>query len=95
MTLALNKLCGLMINDRGREFDNERSDWAVSDVIMYNRELSISEILYVEAYLSQVHTSRPTVSPTNRPTFEGETNSPTLWPTFFPTGRPTGLRLYD
>lgn len=40
----------------------EKSDWAVSDVIMYDRELSLSEIEEVEEYLI-AGTSSPTSSP--------------------------------
>ena len=39
----------LTINDG--QFQNERSDWAVAEVIVYNRELGLDECMKVENYL--------------------------------------------
>jgi hypothetical protein len=40
----------------GTNITNEPSDWAVSEVIVYDRELSTSEIEQVESYLYQKYT---------------------------------------
>ena len=42
-------------------FTGERSDWAVWEVIVYNRELSLEEIKFVESYLS--HYIHPYTNP--------------------------------
>jgi hypothetical protein len=40
---------------KGREWGTELSDWAVKEVILYNRELSLAEVEQVEAYLSSTY----------------------------------------
>ena len=49
--LVINSVTGASFNLRINGQYNEWSDWAVSEVIVYNRELPISEILQVESYL--------------------------------------------
>ncbi len=56
MTLGINLIPG------------ETSDWAVSDVIIYSRELSLSEIQTVEASLHVGLTVPPSFQPSARPT---------------------------
>jgi hypothetical protein len=88
-------LCNLYVN--GMVY--EKSDWAISDVIMYDRELSLPEILRVERYLNltppgfsftAIPTYEPTLLPTSIPTIVGATNPPTFLPSTEPTGQPTG-----
>jgi hypothetical protein len=55
---AAGSLCDLGVNVRG-----DNSDWAVSEVLLYDRELSLSEIEEVEVYL-EAWTSYPTSVPT-------------------------------
>jgi hypothetical protein len=49
--LVVNTITGVSCNLRINGQYGEWSDWAVSEVIVYNRELSLSEIQQVESYL--------------------------------------------
>jgi hypothetical protein len=77
----------LLINKEGTFFN---SDFEVSDVIIYDRILSLEEIIIVESYLNPATqpTTQPTVQPTAQPTAQTSAQ-PTPQPSAQPSGQPT------
>ena len=80
--------------------DPEKSDFQITEIIVFNDLLSLPEIICIEDYINQTYygptasptsdpTTEPTVDPTNDPTTEPTTYAPTTEPTFNPTMNPT------
>mmetsp|Transcript_16036 Transcript_16036/g.24180 ORF Transcript_16036/g.24180 Transcript_16036/m.24180 type:complete len:558 (-) Transcript_16036:85-1758(-) len=85
---VFGSLCDLGVNT----LYSEQSHWAISEVIMYDRELSLPEIHEVEAYLEVGITTTPSTSPslsTVMPTSSLPSTMPTYKPTIASTSIPT------
>ena len=76
--------CDLGINT----YSGEESDWAVTDVLLFSRELSLLEILEVEATFPSMPSANPTAAPSAGPSMVPSVapSGPTQLPSAAPSG---------